>query len=267
MEFMHKMAAVTDGRTAVGKACIRMLAREGYNVLVFNHGVPLDEELAEEMKRSGVSYMASDAALGDSGSLEQAVREGVEALGPLHGVIYNYFTVIEGNISELTGQSFEQNYDKNIIPALTASQVFGKLMERGGQGKLVFIGSIHDEKPSGFAPLYSMTMGAVKNLSREAALSLGTKSISSVFVELGPLQEETYAPSSEYTTFYEGYRYKIPSGEAGKAEDVAELCSFLLSSRCRFVNGAEIRMDGGLTLHYVDEKANHRGLMRGKESV
>ncbi|MCC2875457.1 SDR family oxidoreductase [Lachnoclostridium pacaense] len=263
MGLEHKMVAVTDGRTAVGRECITMLCREKAGILIFMHGEPMDQALKEELDTCHAAYMVTDAGLSDREALKQAVREAEEALGPAYGVIYNYFTVVEGSVSNLTEEQFEKNYKENIQSAMTAAQVFGAAMDREMNGKLIFIGSIHDDKPSGAYPLFSMAMGAVKNLSREAALGLGVKNVCSVFVELGPIKEDVFAPKSSYTTLYEGYQYKIPSGTVGSASDTAQLCGFLLDSRCRYVNGTEIRMDGGLLLHYIDEKANHRGLMRG----
>ncbi|MGP8313600.1 SDR family NAD(P)-dependent oxidoreductase [Enterocloster aldenensis] len=263
MGLEHKMVAVTDGRTAVGRECITMLCREKAGILIFMHGEPMDQAIKEELDSCQASYMVTDAGLSDREALKQAVREAKEVLGPVYGAVYNYFTVVEGSVSNLSEEQFEINYMENIQSAMTAAQVFGAAMEMEENGRLIFIGSIHDEKPSGAYPLFSMAMGAVKNLSREAALGLGVKNISSVFIELGPVKEDVFAPKSSYTTLYEGYQYKIPSGMEGSASDVAQLCSFLLDSRCRYVNGAEIRMDGGLLLHYIDEKANHRALMGG----
>jgi NAD(P)-dependent dehydrogenase (short-subunit alcohol dehydrogenase family) len=39
----------------------------------------------------------------------------------------------------------------------------------------------------------------------------------------------------------------IPLGRFGTAEEVAEMCVYLLSDESRFVTGAEFVIDGGLT--------------------
>ena len=40
------------------------------------------------------------------------------------------------------------------------------------------------------------------------------------------------------------------------ADDAAQLALFLLGKQSADINGAEIRMDGGLLLHYLDPLAN-----------
>ena len=49
--------------------------------------------------------------------------------------------------------------------------------------------------------------------------------------------------------------------------EAAALCSFLLSPAAGFINGAQIRMDGGQILHNVDGIANQRAIDREARHV
>jgi 3-oxoacyl-[acyl-carrier protein] reductase len=42
------------------------------------------------------------------------------------------------------------------------------------------------------------------------------------------------------------YLGRIPSGRFGQADDVAELVAFLLSDSAAYINGSEIKINGGL---------------------
>jgi len=52
----------------------------------------------------------------------------------------------------------------------------------------------------------------------------------------------------------QNYEYKVPSAVTGRYEDLALLISFLASGEARHLNGADIRLDGGFLLHYMDHK-------------
>lgn len=41
-------------------------------------------------------------------------------------------------------------------------------------------------------------------------------------------------------------KFQIPSGKFGHPEDVAELAAFLASDKSSYINGAEIKITGGL---------------------
>jgi NAD(P)-dependent dehydrogenase (short-subunit alcohol dehydrogenase family) len=99
-------------------------------------------------------------------------------------------------------------------------------------------------------------MGALSNLAKETSLEYGRLGVDTICVEMGPTGGEDEILKSEISTFYDAYQYKIPSGYLGNANDLASLCAWLISDQCRYLNGAQIRMDGGLVLHYVDERVN-----------
>jgi NAD(P)-dependent dehydrogenase (short-subunit alcohol dehydrogenase family) len=130
---------------------------------------------------------------------------------------------------------------------------------RGG-GSLLFVTTLHDEKPNGSDMAHSVAAGMIQNLVMEAALEYGEAGIRANQIAAGALEGSAERFPSDFATFYEGYRYKVPLGRLGTVEDVADMAVFLSSVRAGFINGARIRIDGGLSLHYLDQKANYRAV-------
>ena len=178
--------------------------------------------------------------------------------GRADGLFYNIVPeVVRRRVGELAVSDIDAMIDRDITAAFAAAKVIGcHLMTLEESTPMVFLGSIHDEKPTGIAPLFSMYMGALRNLIREGGVFFGSGSVRLNLIEAGALGGEDEVFRNDLSTFYEGYQYKIPDGHVGTPEEIAKVALFLLSDESRCVHGEAVRADGGLVLHYIDAIAN-----------
>lgn len=95
-------------------------------------------------------------------------------------------------------------------------------------------------------------------LPKEAALVLGRFGVSVNTIELGPLEGDDELYQSTISTLYNEYEFKVPNAALGSYEDLAELVLFLASDEARYINGSDIRLDGGFLLHYMNFKMKRR---------
>lgn len=200
--------------------------------------------------------------------LEAFVDELAAKEGRLDAMVVNHIGLVPGALGDITEDLFWENYRQNIeLPFFATKAACRAMAKHPGGGKIIYFGSIHDQKPTGGYPLYAAAHGALQMLSREVAMQAGEQGVRTVYVELGPLADALDPlPDGPDSPFYKGYRYKIPSVTLGSYEDVAAFCAWFLSDACRYATGIEYRMDGGLVLHYVDEKANRRAHLAGEDS-
>lgn len=190
--------------------------------------------------------------------IEKTICYLLEQTNGLDALVVNFACVFPCSIENVTIEQFDKNYNYIIKPSFKAIQKLGEVIAKTSpHGKIVVVGSIHSEKPTGSALLYSCSMGALKNLSRETALFYGYQGIDTIYIDVGYIKGDEDSFKSQISTFYEGVKYKIPSGYIGSFADVAAAISWILSDECRYMNGAEIRIDGGLVLHILDAKRNY----------
>lgn len=196
--------------------------------------------------------------LGD-GAQAIRVRQLIAECGRIDALVYAPTLTVSVNLEQVTPAVFRQSYREPVKAAFLTVQALGHYFaqvpeEAGLLRRIVFVGSIHGEKPSGANLPWSLTASALAMLTEEAALELGRYGVATNLIAWGAEEGDDSRFSSPISAFYDHYRAKLPSRRLGQPQDLAEMIRFLLSSTIRHLNGARITMDGGLTLHYVDEK-------------
>lgn len=254
---MNDFWVIAQGDSPVGLAAALRFAREGARPVLC-----LTDRLsaAAEKALKGCAYETARVDWQD----EQSVRAAAEKAD---GLFYNRRPpIVKEPLISMPLERLDEMIDRDITGAFLAVKCFGEAMGKKKRGSIALLGSIHDDKPTGSAATLSLYAGALRNMCFEAALYYGERNVRCNLIEAGPLDGEGEQLTGGVSRFYEGYRYKIPSGIAGTPEDTADLACFLLSDQSAYVNGAPIRMDGGLVHEYIDALTNARAIRRMTEA-
>lgn len=241
-----KVALVTGGGSGLGKADCEALAREGAKVVVTD--VRLDQ--AEQVARAiGGEAMPLDVA-----SEEQwiaALRAIDEKFGRLDILVNNAGVVLSADAEQTTLEQFR------FVNAVMSEGVFLgckhaiPLMNRGDGGSIINMSSTGAllGYPIFFA--YSAAKGAVRSMTKSIAVMCQEKgykircnSVHPGSIETPMVQAAEGRPGEE-KAIPEGV---LPPGTSGAPKDVAALVLFLASDESRFINGAELVIDNGVTI-------------------
>lgn len=256
------------------------LGLRGKVVLIVESFEPYARELIRAVQREGALAVlckknAAEDALGADAQVWQdlcdpdactVLRDDILGrFGRLDAVIFHQQTAQPASLLQMDAAQFQ----RGLLPARAAfvcCKVFGAYL--GSQvhgGAMVLVTSVHDEKPNGSDFAHSVAQGMMENLVMEAAMEYGEDGVRVNQIALGAMQGDAERFPSGITTFYEGARFKVPGGRLGTPADYAALALFLIGGGSGFLNGARVRMDGGMTLHYVDPKANYRAWRASEE--
>lgn len=250
-----QVVLITDADHPAGKALIRRFAEDGAHFLLNS---PSDgKEAAAEIdmaKASGSKVIVKNVDLSVGTNANELVLLAERELGALSVLIHTNDRLVPLTVEAGSEASFREVMRTNAKSAFLCAQAAGKTMAAREAGCIIFVSSIHAEKPTGTSFAYSASKGAVKMLAKEAALELGRHGIRVNTIEVGPMEGDDERFRSSLTTLYRSYDTKVPSARLGTADDIANVARFLASSEARFVNGADIRLDGGFLLHYMDHK-------------
>lgn len=190
---------------------------------------------------------------------EAALTAFAEPLGDvLAGVIHPAPERILGGVASVSEADWDRAAKEGPMAAWCVTKVFCDLMKRNGGGSMIYLNSIHAEKPVGLGALFSMGCGAVQMLSREAAQDYGEYNVRTYFIQKGVSATDPDSRSPVSTLYY-GVDLRYPGRRMPEAGYLNELISFLLTPGAAALNGGDLRADGGMTLYYV-----HRRRVEGR---
>ncbi|MNZ87374.1 2-dehydro-3-deoxy-D-gluconate 5-dehydrogenase [compost metagenome] len=255
MELQKKLVFITDADSSSGRAIVRRLALAGASFILnsLSSGTDIVEEL-DIVRNSGQQAVVVNIDLGKSAEVADMLADTEKKLGLVDVLVHNNRFVHRASVEHCEEERFLESLNVNAKTAFICTQAAGKQMMKKQAGSIIYISSIHAEKPTGSAFSYSVSKGAVKMLSKEAALVLGRHGVRVNTIELGPLEGDNDIFESDISTLYHDYEYKVPNAVLGKLDDLAELTCFLSSDSSRYINGSDIRLDGGFLLHYMNFK-------------
>ncbi|MFF2391124.1 glucose 1-dehydrogenase [Nocardia sp. NPDC058114] len=239
--FDGKTALITGGSSGMGLATAHRLIAEGARVVVTGRDKKrLDASVAALGGQAhGIAGDATD--LDDLDDLAAAVAD---RFGHLDLLFANAGIGSFQTIEQVTGELFDQVIGSNLKGAFFTIQKVLPLLP--DHASIVINASFGLHLGVSGSALYSASKAAVHNLTRALAAELAPRRIRVNAVSPGYIDTPAFrAELSESAR--QGVAALSPAGRVGTAEDVAAAVAFLASADAAFVNGHDLRVDGGLT--------------------
>lgn len=247
MRFSGKTVYVTQADTAQGEALALRFAKEGAN-LVLGFG---KEDLVKKVEDLGAKAMVVQPDMLTYEGAEALVEEVKKTFGRIDALIFNNNNVVKTDLEHLTREVFESQLNDNAKAAFVLARVIGLHMAEYHSGKIVFVSSIHCDKPTGSAVMYSISKGCINMLCKECALFFGRRGTRPTSSRPAPSRATTRSLKARSPPVRHGLHGGAhPRRKAGTPEEIAAVAAFLASDDASFVNGASVRADGGFELFY-----------------
>lgn len=254
LDLAGRVALVTGSYRGTGRGIARVLAREGAEVLV--HGFerePAERVAAEIVAEDGRARAVVGDVRTDAGALELSAEAGAI------DVLVNNYGVAEGGSWESPTADWIDIYQKNVLSGVRLVHALAPGMKERGWGRIVFVGTIGSARPNAQMPHYYASKAALPNLTVSLAKELSGSGVTVNCVSPGIVAtreirehfERQAAKEGEPTDWPSVERFILtrfmpnPAGIIGEPEDVGHAVAFLASDRARYVNGADLRVDGG----------------------
>lgn len=251
-----KLALVTGAAQGLGAAHSMLLAQEGARVLCSD----LNGEGAAETARGINDALGAGTAFSiqhdvtDPVSWEAAIDSARDNLGGLSVLVNNAGIGVAGNIETCDFADWQRCFSVNVDSIFHGCQKALPLMRDYAPGSIINISSIAGLIASDTMPAYNASKAAVWMLSKSIALHCAKKnmnirsnSVHPTFVDTPILDGTAQHAGLDKQVLLDKLARQIPLKFVGEPNDIANAVLYLASDESRFMTGAELKLDGGIS--------------------
>ncbi|MCQ4044860.1 3-oxoacyl-ACP reductase FabG [Streptantibioticus rubrisoli] len=241
------VAVVTGGSRGIGRAAVLRLAADGFDVAFCYRSSPEKaDEVAAEARRAGARVLVRRTDISVAGQAEELVAETEGELGPLGAVVANAGVVRDRPLAGMADDEWETVIRTNLDGTYHICRAAARSLMRHDNGTIVTISSV--------AGIYG-NIGQSNYAASKAGIIGFTKSIAKELGRFG-VRANCIAPGMITTDMTDGLSEekrkeqvaRIPLRRPGTPDEVADLVSFLVSSRSAYITGQVLGIDGGFSL-------------------
>jgi NAD(P)-dependent dehydrogenase (short-subunit alcohol dehydrogenase family) len=235
-----------------GRATTVRFVEEGAQVFAVDRD---ERALNETVERApGIATHICDVT--DSAAVAAMVRACIDRYGRVDILVNNVGGSAAGGPVEMSEEVWDAQVDFNLKSVFLGCKHVLPVMERQRGGAIVNIASASGLRWSGSPQVaYAATKAGVIQLTRVVAVQYAPKGIRVNSVVPGqlhtPMVEARLAKQragGDVQALLASRQKRIPLGFAGDGRDTANAVLFLASDEARFITGAELLVDGGMTV-------------------
>ncbi|KAK4061807.1 hypothetical protein Trihar35433_9407 [Trichoderma harzianum] len=241
--FANKHVLVTGGSKGIGRSIVETFLAEGANVSFCARTIRGDEFSLFKGATNGARAVGSAVDISNPEEIKSWVAGAAKEFGRIDSVIANASPLI----GDATPEAWENSFRADILGLVTlidASTPF--LEERHGTPLLALL-----IRPlRGLKPYWLKIMPA--NLALWACESApGSIENPNITLPDGTVQLSQYQiVKRDNYPFYKSLLDAVPLARTGAPEEVANTVIFLASGLASYINGANIVVDGGMSLFF-----------------
>jgi NAD(P)-dependent dehydrogenase (short-subunit alcohol dehydrogenase family) len=246
-----KVAVVTGGSRGIGAMIAGGLVRAGCRVYITARKKDACDTKAAELSAFG-QCISLPLDLAAAGGVDELVRAIGEREDRLHILVNNAGATWGAPLEEYPLDAFDKLWNVNI-KALFALTVGSLPLLRAAAAaddpaRVINIGSIDGlGVPAMESYAYSTTKAGVHMLTRHLASRLAGESITVNAIAPGPFDSKMMAFALDDPQTRAAIAANVPLGRIGEPDDMAGTAIFLASRAGRYLTGAVIPVDGGLS--------------------
>jgi len=284
LQLSGKRALVTGSSSGIGEAIARSLAKENAAVIVHgrreNEAVRVAQQIQDQGGKSAVAL--GDLAT-DQGA-DHVARTALAAFGGIDIVINNAGAYFRDEWTDPDPAHWLDLHNQNVVSMVRIIRHLLPQMKQRGWGRFIQIGSGLASAPAANFAAYGSTKAAIVNLTVSLAKGLARTGVTANTVSPGPVLTPNIAAWIKEIAGKRGWPgewaevenrfvteflanlesiigphnvldlaerqcvaefFENPTGRIGRVEEVVDVVTFLASPRANYINGANIRVDGG----------------------
>ena len=239
---MNKVVLITGGSSGIGEACVRLYAKNGYDVIFTylkntDRALNLSKDLMDEYGGMVIPYQVDVRIKEDILKLKSKISTLYETIDV---VVNNAGIALDSLFCDKTEDDFLDVLNVNLVGPFRIVKYLSSLLKKGS---IVNVGSTNGiDSNYSYSMDYDASKAGLHVLTKDLAITLGpdirVNAVAPGWVDtsMNALLDKEYIQDEEK---------KIVLNRFAHPSEIAEVIYFLSSERASYINGAVIVVDGG----------------------
>lgn len=254
MRLQDKVSIITGAGSGMGRTAALLFAAQGAKVVVAEFSEAAGNETVRLVREAGgeASFVRVDV------SNEADARGMVDHALATHGrldVLYNNAGIMpeaDHSVTDTEVAVWDQVMAVNVRGVFLGCKYAIPAMAAQGSGSIIniasFVALLGCSVPQ---DAYTASKGALLSLTRSLAVQFGPKGIRTNAICPGPIETPLLMDWLLKDEAAKQLRLaRNPTGRFGKPEEIVNMAIYLASDESRFTNGAQLVVDGGISVNY-----------------
>lgn len=240
-----RRAAVAASSAGLGLASARALAAEGVRVAICGRDGARLAAAVDELAGQGGDVVGIAADVGSVAGATAFVDQAVERLGGVDVLVPNAGGPPPGGFSSTALDAYLPALELNLLSTVAMCSAAVPAMRERGWGRVVAITSVSVRQPIDGLILSNTARAGATGFLKTLATEIARDGVTVNTVQPG--SHATDRLRSIYGDDFTNAGRSIPTGEVGRVDDFGSVVAFLCSEHARFITGASIPVDGGVS--------------------
>jgi 3-oxoacyl-[acyl-carrier protein] reductase len=240
MNLKNKKIIITGATGGIGHSLVKKFYELGSLVLATGTNVDKLNKLKEEFKDIKIKSFQ----LHRHSEIEKFIDSCYAELGGIDVLINNAGITLDNLSIRLADENWKKVIDINLTSTFLMCKQTIKKMLKSKQGKIINITSIVAHTGNLGQANYAASKAGIIGFSKSLAIEYAKKKINVNCISPGFIKTDMTDKINE--EFKKTLISKIPRGELGKSEDVANCTAFLASELSDYITGETIHVNGGM---------------------
>jgi 3alpha(or 20beta)-hydroxysteroid dehydrogenase len=239
-----KIAVITGAARGMGAVTARLFANEGARVVIADV-LPEADEVARQIGAAAIAVRL-DVASEESWQRAEAITR--ESFGPATILVNNAGICHVAPLLDCSFADFQRVLTINLAGNFLGMKTFAPGMIAAGGGSIINISSTEGLQGSAGMAAYASSKWGVRGLTKVAAMELSAQGVRVNSVHPGVTNTPMANPHQLADAVMRDACSSFPIGRDARPEEIARVSLFLASDEASYMCGAELAVDGGMTV-------------------